>query len=97
MVLSIESICQEWNFGRWKDRTIDRDYNLEWSKVICRREVLLSESIKKAPVGSQGRQSGERLIERSWLQLMCCALVSSHGLVTYFGVMEVVNTEVLKR
>jgi len=26
----------------------------------------------------QGRQGGERLIERPWLQLMCCALVSSH-------------------
>ena len=24
----------------------------------------------------QGRQSGERLAERPWLQLMCCALVS---------------------
>jgi len=27
-------------------------------------------------VTSQGRQGGERLIERPWLQLMCCALVS---------------------
>jgi len=24
--------------------------------------------------------------ERPWLQLMCCALVSSHEVVTYFGV-----------
>jgi len=26
----------------------------------------------------QGRWGGERLIERPWLQLMCCAPVSSH-------------------
>ena len=25
----------------------------------------------------QGRRGGERLIEQPWLQLMCCALVSS--------------------
>jgi len=28
-------------------------------------------------VTRQGRRGGERLIERPWLQLMCCALVSS--------------------
>jgi len=38
--------------------------------------MLLSDSIKKAPADRQGRQSGERLIEQPWLQLMCCALVS---------------------
>jgi len=27
-------------------------------------------------VTRQGRRGGERLIERPWLQLMCCALVS---------------------
>ena len=26
----------------------------------------------------QGRRGGERLMERPWLQLMCCALVSGH-------------------
>ena len=31
---------------------------------------------KKAPADKQGHQSGERLVERSWLQLMCCAPVS---------------------
>ena len=31
---------------------------------------------KKAPVDKQGHQSGERLVERPWLQLMCCTLVS---------------------
>jgi len=33
---------------------------------------------KKAPVDRQGRWRGERLVERPWLQLMCCALVSGH-------------------
>ena len=37
---------------------------------------VLSDDRKKAPVTSQGRQGGERLIERPWLQLMCCAPVS---------------------
>ena len=32
---------------------------------------------KKALVDRQGRQSGERFIEQPWLQLMCCAPVSS--------------------
>jgi len=29
-------------------------------------------------VERQGCRGGERLIERPWLQLMCCALVSGH-------------------
>ena len=33
---------------------------------------------KKALADRQGRQSRERLVERPWLQLMCCAPVSSH-------------------
>ena len=37
---------------------------------------ILSDDRKKTPVTRQGRQSGERLIERPWLQLMCCAPVS---------------------
>jgi len=39
-------------------------------------ECVLSDDIKKTPVTSQGRRGGERLIERPWLQLMCCAPVS---------------------
>jgi len=75
---------------------IDRNYNLGRSKVLRRREVLLSDSTKRAPVGSQEWWSGERLIERPWLQLMYCALVSGHELVTYFGVMEVVRIKILR-
>ena len=37
---------------------------------------ILSDDRKKAPVTSQGRRGRERLIERPWLQLMCCTLVS---------------------
>ena len=33
---------------------------------------------KKAPVNCQGRRSGERLVERPWLQLICCTPVSGH-------------------
>jgi len=59
--------------------------------------VLLSDSIKKALADSQGHRSGERLIKRPWLQLMCCALISGREVVIYFGVMEVIKTEVLGR
>jgi len=38
---------------------IDRNYTPEWSNVLCRREVLLSDSIKKALVDGQGRWSEE--------------------------------------
>ena len=40
-------------------------------------KYILSEDTKKALVDRQGRRGGERLMERPWLQLMCCALVSS--------------------
>jgi len=59
--------------------------------------VLLSDSIKKAPADSQGCWNRERLIERPWLQLMCCVPISSCEMVIYFGMMEVVKTKVLER
>jgi len=37
---------------------------------------VLSNDRKKTPVDCQGRQSREQLIERPWLQLICCTLVS---------------------
>jgi len=75
---------------------IDRNYNLGQSKVLRRREVLLSNSTRRTPLGSQEQWSRERLIERPWLQLMCCAPVSGRELVMYFGVMEVVRIKVLR-
>jgi len=59
--------------------------------------VLLSDGIKKTLADSQGRRSGERLIEQPWLQLMYYAPVSSCEVVAYFRMMEVVKTEVLGR
>jgi len=38
--------------------------------------IVLSDKRKKAPVARQGCRDRERLIERPWLQLMCCAPVS---------------------
>jgi len=76
---------------------IDRNYTPEWSNVLCRREVLLSNNRKKTPADRQGRWSGEQLIERPWLQLMCCIPVSGREVVAYFRVMKVVKTEVLGR
>jgi len=37
---------------------------------------VLSDNRKKTPTTRQGRQGGERLIERPWLQLICCSPVS---------------------
>jgi len=58
---------------------------------------VLSDGRKKAPATRQGHRGGERLVERPWLQLMCCAPVSSREVVTYFRVKEVAKTEVLRR
>ena len=38
---------------------------------------VLSDDRKKTLAMRQGRQSGEQLVKRPWLQLMYCALVSS--------------------
>jgi len=40
---------------------------------------VLSNDRKEAPADCQGHWSGERLVERPWLQLMCCAPVSYDG------------------
>jgi len=45
---------------------------------------VLSDIRKKAPAERQERQGGEQLIEQSWLQLMCCAPVSSVTLQVNF-------------
>jgi len=37
---------------------------------------VLSDGRKKTPTMRQGHWGGERLIERPWLQLICCAPVS---------------------
>ena len=44
---------------------------------MSERDVL-SDDRKKTLAGCQGRRSREQLIERPWLQLMCCAPVSGH-------------------
>jgi len=66
-------------------------------KCTTSEEKVLSDDRKKTPVRSQGRQGRERLMERPWLQLMCCAPVSGREVVAYFGVKEVAKTEVLRR
>jgi len=91
------NLCQGRNSRGWRCKIIHRNYTLERSNVLCWREVLLSDSIKKALADRQGCWSRERLVERPWLQLMCCALVSSCEVVAYFRVIEVVKTKVLGR
>ena len=45
---------------------------------------VLRNSRKKALAERQGRRGRERLIERPWLQLICCALVSGHEVCHVF-------------
>jgi len=56
-------------------------------------EKLLSDSRKKTPVDRQECWSGEQLVERPWFQLICCAPVSSHEVVAYFGINEGVGVD----
>jgi len=66
-------------------------------KCTTSERNVLNNGRKKTPVRSQGRRGRERLMERSWLQLVCCAPVSGREVVAYFGVREVAKTEVLNR
>ena len=50
---------------------------------MLERDVL-SDDRKKAPVDCQGHRSRERLVEQPWLQLMCCAPVSSREVSRIF-------------
>jgi len=45
---------------------------------------VLSDDKKKVPATRQGCRGGERLLERPWLQLICCALVSSRDIGRIF-------------
>jgi len=51
-------------FGGRRYRVIDRSYTPEQSNVLRQRGIILSDSIRKAPVDRQGRRSREQLIER---------------------------------
>jgi len=66
-------------------------------KCTTSERNVLSDDRKKTPVRSQGCRGRERLMERPWLQLMCCAPVSGREVVAYFGVREVTKTEILYR
>jgi len=90
-------LCQGQNVRGRGCRVIDRNYTPEQSNVLCRRGVLLSNNIKKTPADRQGHRSREQLVERPWLQLMCCVPVFGRKVVTYFGVEESCQTEVLRR
>ena len=70
--------------SRTDRRSVEEQSN---NRVILRNDVLnyLGEQVvlnsdrktrKKALADCQGHQSRERLVERPWLQLMCCAPVS---------------------
>jgi len=75
-VKGYENCCQGQNSRGRRYRVIDRSYTPERSNVLRQRGIILSNSIRKAPADRQGYRSGEQLIKRPWLQLMCCAPVS---------------------
>jgi len=50
---------------------------------MSERDVLSNDK-KRTPMTRQGRQGGERLIKRSWFQLICCAPVSGREIGRIF-------------
>ena len=63
---------------------IVRNPTLFRSNVQCRRGDVLSDDRKRTPADCQGCRSGEQLIERPWLQLICCAPVSGREVSRVF-------------
>ena len=55
---------------------------------------VLSNDRKKTPATRQERRGGERLIERPWLQLICCAPVSGREVGCVFQSGKSRQTEV---
>jgi len=92
-------LCQGRNFGRQRCKIIDRKYTPEWNNVLCWRGILLSNSINpKKRLWWQVKDIGVENDLLNDLSFNLCVVLQSLvvRLVMYFGVMEVVKTEVLR-
>jgi len=85
-------------FGERRYRVIDRNYTPEWSTILRQRGIILSNSIKKG-LQQTGKDNGAENNLLNNLDFNLCVAPQSPvvRLVMYFGVMEVVKTEVLRR
>jgi len=90
--------CQGQNFGGRRYRIIDKKYTLEQSNVLCQRRILLSNSINpKRRLWWTGKNVGAENNLLNDLGFNLCVVPQSPvmRLVTYFGGIEVIKTEVL--
>ena len=76
LTIHYQTMCQGRNSGGRRYKVIARNHTLFWSNVQMSGRNVLSDDRKKTLATRQGHQGGERLIERPWLQLICCAPVS---------------------
>jgi len=86
-----DGIPEEWRYGM-----IGKNYTLFWSDILCRRGMYLA--IIERRLWQRGKDVG---VENDLLNdlgfNLCVALRSPVvKLVTYFGVKEVIKTEVLR-
>jgi len=85
--------------GVQRCRVINRKYTLEWSNVLCWRGILLSGSINPKRrlwwTGKDVRAENDLLNDLGF-NLYVVSQSPVVRLVTYFGMMEVVKTEVLR-
>jgi len=91
--------CQGWNFRGQRYRVINRKYTPEWSNVLCRRGILLGDSInpkRRLWQTSKNIRAENNLLNDLGFNLCVAPQSPVVRLVAYFGVMEVVKTEVLR-
>jgi len=91
--------CQGRNFGGWRCRIIDKKYTPEWSNVLCWRGILLSDSINpKKMLQQTSKDIGAEndLLNNLGFNLCVAPRSPVVRLVVYFGVVEVVKTEILR-
>jgi len=88
-------MCQGRNSGEIEYRMIDRNYTLFQSNVLCRREIYLAMIERR--LRRRGKDIGAENDLLNDLGFNLCVAPQSPvvRLVTYFGVREVVKTEVL--
>jgi len=93
-------VCQGQMDGAWRCRVIDKKYTPERSSVLCQRGILLSDSINPErrlwQTGKDVRAEND-LLNNLGFNLCVTPQSPVMSLVAYFGVMEVVKTEVLRR
>ena len=78
----------EWQ--RTEEQSYKQNYTLEWCTVLLWRIdstlMMKEEPQEKTPAERNDVGVEYNFNKQSWLQLMCCTLVSGREMVVYFGV-----------